>query len=177
MADRAVEETLTLDDIANYRIDVHLSLAASFRDLPPEFVSRYAEMTLRELRDLQAARLREADLQCSLTVLAAVEAAFRIDYDVRCASKLKDPLSRKFRDLYKKYQRRVRLEDDILETWRGEQQQISSLIGALKDAFGYRHWLAHGRHWPPKLGRDYDFQTVFRIADAIFTSLNLKSRD
>ncbi|SRR5258708_110146 len=177
MANRVLRETLTLDEIANYRADVQLSLAASFRDLLPEFVIRYAELTIQELRELQAARLRETDMQCALTVLGAVEAAFRIDYEIRCKSRLKDPLSRKFRNLYQKYQLRVRLEDDIFEIWKDESRATKSLIGNLKGAFDYRHWLAHGRYWPPKLGREYDFQTVFILADAIFTSLDLKSSD
>ncbi len=176
MVSRA-EGTLSLDEIANYRIDVYLSLAASFRDLPPEFLRRYAELTIQELQDLQTGRLRETDLQCALTVLAAVEAAFRIDYRIRCEKKLRDPLSRKFRELYKKYELRVRLEDDILEMWKEEKQQLASLISQLKGAFKYRHYLAHGRHGFPKLGKDYDFQTVFTIADLTLTSLNLIARD
>ncbi len=172
-----VEETLTLDQIADYRTDIHLSLVASFRDLPNEFVTRYAELTIQELRDLQAKHFRETDLQCALTVLAAIEAAFRVDYKVRCDSKLKDPLSRKFRELHKQYQMRVSLEDDIFNAWKEETQADKSLIGNLNAAFRYRHWLAHGRYWFPKLGRPYDFQTVFYLADITFKSLDLKSNN
>jgi hypothetical protein len=173
----AAQGVLTLGDIADYRIDVRLSILAFFRDASAGLLARYAGLSREELRVLESARLEETDAQCALTVLAAVEAAFRIDYQIRCESKLKDPLSRKFRDLYRKYQMRVSLEDDIFEIWKDESRETKSLIGNLKGAFNYRHWLAHGRYWVPKWGRDYDFQTVFILADAIFTSLDLKSRD
>src|SRR5579859_2518146 len=114
----AAQGVLTLDDIADYRIDVHLSILAFFRDASAELLARYAGFSREELRALESARLEETDAQCALTVLAAVEAAFRIDYQIRCESKLKDPLSRRFRDLYRKYQMRVSLEDDIFEIWK-----------------------------------------------------------
>ena len=38
------------------------------------------------------------------------------------------------------------------------------LISDTRSAFGYRDWLAHGRNWVPKLGRHYDFASVYNLA-------------
>jgi len=40
------------------------------------------------------------------------------------------------------------------------KQIISEYISVLN----YRHWLAHGRYWVPKLGRNFDLMTVTTIA-------------
>ena len=42
-------------------------------------------------------------------------------------------------------------------------------------AFKYRHWLAHGRYWEPKLGRIYDYYSLYDLAysmEHLLTSLN-----
>jgi hypothetical protein len=44
------------------------------------------------------------------------------------------------------------------------------VIGDLKGAFKYRHWLAHGRYWEPKLGQKYDYYSVYILAESIFGS-------
>lgn len=44
------------------------------------------------------------------------------------------------------------------------------IVSDLKDAFKYRHWLAHGRYWEPKLGRKYDYFSVFTLAQTVFNS-------
>jgi hypothetical protein len=45
-----------------------------------------------------------------------------------------------------------------------------SLIGELRGAFRFRHWLAHGRYWTPKLGRRYNYEDVYALADETFKS-------
>jgi hypothetical protein len=44
---------------------------------------------------------------------------------------------------------------------------LKSLIDDLIGAFGYRNWLAHGRYWIPKLGRKYDYESVYKPAEDI----------
>jgi hypothetical protein len=116
------------------------------------------------------ARLEEADLTSSLTVLAAVEAAFRIDYLQRCYRRAKDPVSRAFRDIYKIKQLHASLEDEIFEAWLHNSCGARSIIADLRSAFRFRHWLAHGRYWTPKLGRRYDFNAVFELANLTLSS-------
>jgi hypothetical protein len=115
-------------------------------------------------------RLGEVDLTSSLTVLASVEAAFRIDYLKRCYRKGKDPVSRAFRDIYREKRQHASLEDEILEAWINNSSVARSVIGDLRGAFRFRHWLAHGRYWTPKLGRRYDFDDVFALADLTLRS-------
>jgi hypothetical protein len=51
------------------------------------------------------------------------------------------------------------------------------LIGELRSAFKFRNWLAHGRYWTPKLGRNYDFESLYLLADAVFSPLPLRGID
>ena len=60
-------------------------------------------------------RLREIDLTSSLTVLAAVEAAFHIDYLQRCYGQGEEAISLAFRDLYKTKQKRASLVREIFD--------------------------------------------------------------
>ena len=46
----------------------------------------------------------------------------------------------------------------------GENTHGAKLIGDLRGAFRFRHWLAHGRYWNPKLGQKYDFVSVYSLA-------------
>ena len=102
------------------------------------------------LPSLQIALL-EADRDACLTLLAAVEAAFRLDYALRCEQRDKLPISRSFRALFQQYEYHIPLEDVLLEEWKTYQPGARSVISELKSAFKFRHWLAHGRYWTPKL--------------------------
>ena len=99
-----------------------------------------------------------------MTVLASIEASFRVDYLQRNYAKKRDDLSRAFRDLYREKQQRASLTDDILEAWRRHSNVGPKLVGDIRSAFRYRDWLAHGRYWVAKLGRPYDFETIYDLA-------------
>ena len=124
---------------------------------------RFAGYTPDEVRNEMNARLEEHERTTSLNLLAALEAAFRIDFLQRCYERRKDRLSRALRQIYTQQERRVSLEDDILPAWRQNSSVSPRVIANLKDAFRYRHWLAHGRYWEPKLGRKYDYQGLGRV--------------
>ena len=69
----------------------------------------------------------------------------------------------------------VSLEKDILILWKEEYPQYKNLISKIITAFKYRHWLAHGRSWKPKLGRVYDYYSLYKLAydmENLLTSLN-----
>jgi hypothetical protein len=107
--------------------------------------------------------------------MTRIEAAFRIDYRLRCRKKRTDGLSVAFRRLHKTYGERVSLEDTIFETWRSLHPGTSRLVGELKGAFRFRHWLAHGRHFQPKLGGKYDYQGVYLLAVNVLAQFPLIS--
>lgn len=106
-----------------------------------------------------------------LALLAAVEAAFRVDYLERVYARRKDPLSRAFRQLHQMHGNRLRLDEDILGLWLTHTAIAPTFIGLLRGVLNYRHWLAHGRYWIPKLGQRYDFDTVYSLAVAAFAAL------
>jgi hypothetical protein len=92
-----------------------------------------------------------------------------MDFFERCYERWKDDLSREFRKLHKRWEGRVGLEEHILESWKEYIPAERALISEIKGALRYRHWLAHGRYWEPKLGRRYDFASVYLLAQDMET--------
>jgi hypothetical protein len=164
--------------IAEYHNDVIASLRLYFSDVSPSFQERFFGRTPEEVSVELTARLEETDLRSALAVFSTVEAAFRADYERRCQARMKDDLSRAFRAIYKVRKKRVGLEQDIFEAWKDEWPGSRQLIGSLRGAFKFRHWLAHGRYWKPRLARKkYDFNSVYDLAAAVFSSLPLCEPD
>ena len=160
----ALVPQLKLDEIDAYKRDVDASLRHYFAQLPPELKQRLFGKTPSEASDELQLRLDESDTRSSFFVLTSLEASFRIDFDYRCTKRLKDELSAYFRDLQREHGDRIRLDDDILEGWKRYAHAPSALISELRRAFKFRHWLAHGRYWAPKVGRKFDFESVYSMA-------------
>lgn len=157
-----------LDQIAKHHIATEAALREYFSTTSPSFWSRYLAPKLSDVANDLAFSVDELDRSSAFNVMAAIEAALRTDYLTRAYEKKKDELSRVFRDLHNERGSRVSLEDDILAAWRDYGAMSASLKSALVSALNYRHWLAHGRYWEPKLGRKYDYFTVFGIAVELF---------
>jgi hypothetical protein len=64
-----------------------------------------------------------------------------------------------------------------LPVWKREPTIRAGLISDLIGAFRYRDWLAHGRYWPPKLGRKYDYESVYKLAEDILDSFPFVEAD
>lgn len=137
----------------------------------PNFAARFEYWTKDEIRAERDERLHEADAASSMMVLASIEAAFRVEYLRRCFEKRKDSLSRELRDLYRDKGQSVSFSDDLLDVWRSHGAMSANLIGEIRGAFGYRHWLAHGRYYVPKLGRQYNIESVYNLAQEVETNL------
>jgi hypothetical protein len=159
-----------LTEIAAHHRDLESSLTLYFSAASPRYPLRFDGYAANEVTDELVGRLDEADLASSLTVLASVEAAFRIDYLQQCYLRKKDQVSLAFRKLYKTKQQHATLEDEIFEAWADNSSGTRSIVGDLRSVFRFRHWLAHGRYWTPKLGRRYDFGGVFALADLTLRS-------
>lgn len=165
----------TILEVAEYHNDVVASLKYFSKTSPSFLSTRYFG---RPLGDVLAARIEETDLRSAFFVLTAVEAAFRIDYLCRCQKKMKDELSRAFRAIYKDREENVSLDEDIFETWKEKSCAPGPrLIGELRGAFNFRHYLAHGRYWEPKLGRKYDFNFIYSLADDVLSAFPLLKFD
>ncbi|MGO8952906.1 MAG: hypothetical protein ACLPWS_11615 [Rhodomicrobium sp.] len=158
---------VSIDDIPAYHQD---AVAALRHFLSPANTNLPLRLVGQPLAAVLAERLAETDLRSALAILVRLEAAFRVDFLLRCQKRKRDPLSRAFRDVEKEKGSKIRLEDDIFVTWRRERPETGRLISELVDAFKFRHHLAHGSYWQPKLGRKYDYQGIYILADSVLTN-------
>lgn len=173
---RLSEESLTPVQISEHWETVQSGLRQLYQYPRRWLRERFADETPTALHENLAEQLTEAEREVSLTLLASIEAALRVDFLERVYQKKKDPLSRACRNLHKDKGARASLEDKILPLWR-EFCSVSPLpIGELRGAFKYRHWLAHGRYWVARLGRRYDFDSIYILADAVIASLQANSQ-
>jgi hypothetical protein len=112
----------------------------------------------------------ELELLTMLVLLTTAEAILRIDFRKRVQKRLKDTLSRKYREIWRTRKDQVRLDLDLLEALKEEVAQLS-VVSDFRAALRLRNWLAHGRHWHPKLGRNYSPGLVFDISRAVVNAL------
>ena len=160
-------EVATLNTELGKAIDLYYSKSN------PDYLRCFLSLTDEEIRAKRESRKEETESVMAMNLLAAIEASFRVDYALRGSRKVKDKFSREFRDLYRRKGWRVSLEDDILELWKTHSNVRASLVGDIRSVFKYRHWLAHGRYWVPKFGRNYDFLFVYNIAVSINREFSL----
>ncbi len=165
----ALPPTLHIDALRSYHQDVVAALRLYFGPSSPTFAARFLGKRKDEAEQALASRLDESDARSAFFLLTSLEASFRIDFDLRCDKRLKDPLSVHFRKVRRKGKPAVRLEEDILEGWKRHSSAPPRLISELRGAFKFRHWLAHGRYWTPKLGRRYDFDYVYLMAQSVIS--------
>ena len=102
-------------------------------------------------------------------LLATTEAILRIDFNIRVADRRKDSLSKRFRAIRKAVGDKIRIDEDILRPMQEEGVPVADFRATLK----LRHWLAHGRHWHPKLGQNDAPGDVFDIARALLDAIPL----
>ena len=124
-------------------------------------------MSLEEVEDF----FRELDCLTILDLLAAAEAAIRVDFLNRAYHGKGEAVARDFRRLYKRHGVWVRLEEDILETWKRHRPAAKNAVGDFKAALNLRHWLAHGRYWTPKFRMNYSPGDVYDIANNLLTAI------
>lgn len=145
-----LQNAVSISAVADYHRDAESSLRLYFTRTNPDFVARFAGDLPSEVEKELTDRLNETDLRSALAIMSRIEAVFRIDFRQRCKKKQPDGVSVAFRRLRKPYSAqdwRVPLERGIFDTWRSVHPDTSSLIGDLKSAFRFRHWLAHGRYF------------------------------
>ena len=156
-----------IDAVAAHYSRVDRSVRLYYSPANPDYVARFRFLAPDEVTAEREATIDEQAAESALSLLASLEAAFRVDYIERCRRRPRDPLSRAMRDLFNEKGRRARLSKDILRAWRDHTAIPPSLIGEIRAAFRYRHWLAHGRYYPPKFGRAYDFHAIHDLARAV----------
>jgi hypothetical protein len=162
---------------AQYHYDAMASLQQYLTPSPPHFPSRFDPMGGARLQAEPADYFRETGLRSSLALLTRIEAAFHLDFQYRCRERLKDDLSRAFRAIANRKPNYVSLEKDIFAAWSRYTSETHRLLGELRGAFKFRNWLAHGSYWTPKLGRNFDFESLYLLADAVFSAFPLRGID
>ena len=149
-----------------YQVQSRLSLEEKaklldeVRNSRPVSEAIFFGMSIEEIHEF----FRELDYLAMPDLLSATEAAIRLDYLNRAYRGKGDDVSRRFRQLYKKKRDRVSLERDVLEAWKRLAPRTRAAVGDFTGAMNLRHWLAHGRYWNPKLGRDYSPADVYDIS-------------
>ncbi len=138
--------------------------------------SRYFGKSSKELDADFAFQIAELGRLSMFGMLACTEAALRVDFIVRVGNRQKDDVSRAFRKAAKGQGRKIRLEEEILDVWRGRGGvRIKNAVQEFKGALNLRDWLAHGRYWKPKLGRvaGYEAVDVFGICSELLQATGL----
>lgn len=168
------DENLDLAEISQHHSDIDMSVRAFFDPIIAASSTRFLGYAISEINCEMANLLLEQERSTGMNILAALEAAFRVDFLQRCYRKRRDNLSRVLRDVYARKGPRASLEDDILTAWKEQTTASARIISDLIGAFKYRHWLAHGRYWVPKLGQKYDYDGLYILAEAIFDNFGLE---
>ena len=156
-----------LDQIAAYHAVIEDAVRLYYSSTNPRFAELFGFDTADEVRAKRDETLQEASAASAMTLLASIEASFRVDYLQRNYARKRDDLSRAFRALYQQKQQRVSFPDDIMQRWLDHSDVPPRLVGEIRSAFRYRDWLAHGRYWVAKLGRQYDFETIYDLGRTI----------
>ena len=119
---------------------------------------------------------------CSFYAMAYVESLFRIDSFVRVKHKCKGdvtPLIKKMVQSKEKLSL-VRFED-LLDAWEATHADERELFREVKQAFQFRHWMAHGRYWKPNdnIDKHFDFEDIYSLVSAVESLLGgeLRTQD
>ena len=129
----------------------------------------FSRFEVEDFFDIQLGHLK---LLTMFDLLATTEAILRINFKDRVKARKKDRLSKGFRKLQKAGGDKIRLDEDILTVMK-EEGVRANVIADFRSVLKLRHWLAHGRHWNPKIGRGYEPGDVFDIAKALIDSMPL----
>jgi hypothetical protein len=177
MASGLSGQNLEIGDVFNHYADLSASLRLYFSASNPDYDLKFAGESEASVEEALRGRLAEAEMNYTLTLLASLEASFKVDYLLRCKLKRKDPVSRALRLVYKRKKERASLENDILRVWKENTTTVPSrVIGDMIGAFDFRNWLAHGRYWVPKFGRRYDFFSVYSLVAEVLNSFHLEDQ-
>jgi hypothetical protein len=170
------DQNSSLEDIEEYYVDSENALNSYYEPSNASRNPKFIGYTKDEIDNELKSRKKSLDRMCSLEILAAIEAKFRIDYLIRSQKKKKDDLSKKFREIYRTKKNKASLTDDIIRTWKSEYPQHKTRLDNLGKALDYRNWLAHGRYWMPKKSpyiSKYDYLTIYTLAKDILENMEL----
>ncbi len=140
------------------RVQAVFSGAIAAPLLVPPLNARYQGMDSDELDKFFKEQRERLDPIIMLELLATTEGALRVDFHKRVEERGEDLISREFVKFAKERGVRIRLDGDILETWKAIDSRTRNAVRSFRGALRLRHWLAHGRFGAPKLDRYYTHQ-------------------
>jgi hypothetical protein len=127
---------------------------------------------LDELREQFASARKHLRYRAMLHLLTTTEALLRLAFEDLSTRQTKPAIFRRFRKIGRERRGKVRLEEDILNTWIDVYPATARSIREFKGVVPLRDWLAHGRYWNPKMGRpEYEVSDVFDIASEMLTRM------
>jgi len=138
-------------------------------DFIPE---RYRDQSLDELREQFASARRHLQYAAMLHLLTTAEALLRLAFEDLSKRKTKPAIFRRFRKIGRERGEKIRMEEDILDTWVEVYPETARSIREFKGVVPLRDWLAHGRYWNPKIGRPvFEVRDVFDIASEMLNRM------
>jgi hypothetical protein len=133
---------------------------------------RYRDESLDDLREQFASARRHLQYAAMLHLLTTTEALLRLAFEDISKRKTKSVIFRRFRKIGRERGGKIRLEEDILNTWSEVYPETARSIREFKGVVPLRDWLAHGRYWNPKIGRPiYEVRDVFDIASEMLNRM------
>jgi len=130
---------------------------------------KFIGMTTDELNAYFEESENELEHLVCFDLISATESLLRSDFYARVYNKDKSGLGRTFREIEKGFGNKISLEEHIINSWKeivvARKSDFSDFLALLR----YRHWLAHGRYWIPKLGREhYSPSVTYNIVERVF---------
>ena len=126
---------LALEELYFYKIDAEQGLKKLFAE--PQSKESLLFLTSAEIKELLAQRIKELELQASLTLFTSLEALFQIDFHDRIEKRAKDELSQTFKERKFQGSARISFESDILNVWEEIYPQTRRYFQPIRAALKY----------------------------------------
>ncbi|HUY91765.1 MAG TPA: hypothetical protein VMV10_23685 [Pirellulales bacterium] len=161
-----------VDALIEQRVSVQTAIRRGLAVAP-----RFVGMTERDVDIHYDAQRRELDRLTVLNLVASAEATIKLDYFRRVNERLKDSLSRAYREWHNRLSAKQRRRPDfdergILDVLKGAGVMDNHIVGRYRECLHVRHWLGHGRYWAkPAQVEQLDPDEVFDRANKLLQAI------
>ena len=137
---------------------------------------KFADFSLEELEEYFDGHAVELEHLVCFALISAAEGNLQLDFTTRIERREKRGIGKRFKMLSRDVDRKsISVERHIVAAWKEAYpaREYKELFSAFVAVLKYRHWLAHGRHWEPTVGRRYDaaitYDVVKKMLDFVAT--------
>jgi hypothetical protein len=140
------ERLQNLDEVLRW-YELQLSLLNEEDRRLPQLLSsdgipeRYRDQSLEDVRQQFASARKHLQYAAMLHLLTTVEALLRLAFEDLSKRKTKPAICRRFRKIVRERGEKVRLEEDILNTWVEVYPETARSVREFKGAVPLRDWL------------------------------------